>query len=47
MEHGEEKAPRPGIHLAFFSAAHDDKDVDAVIAAFQQSFRDLRADGLI
>ena len=47
MEHGEEKAPRPGIHLAFFSVAPSDEDVDAVIAAFQQSFRDLRADGLI
>ena len=37
----------PGVHLAFFSAAHNDEDVDAVIAAFQQSFHDLRTDGLI
>ncbi len=37
----------PGIHLAFFSAAHSVEDVDAVIEAFKQSFLAVRADGLI
>ncbi|MBT4489419.1 MAG: aspartate aminotransferase family protein [Rhodospirillaceae bacterium] len=37
----------PGIHLAFFSAAHTPEDVDTVIEAFKQSFLDVRADGLI
>ncbi|MEE2777912.1 MAG: aspartate aminotransferase family protein [Acidobacteriota bacterium] len=37
----------PGIHLAFISAAHTVEDVDAVIAAFIQSFDDLRAAGQI
>ena len=36
----------PGIHLAFLSAAHRPEDVDAIIAAFKQSFLDLREDGL-
>ena len=35
----------PGIHLAFISAAHTTADVDTVIAAFIQSFEDLRAAG--
>lgn len=37
----------PGIHLAFFSAAHKPEDVDMVTAAFKESFNDLRADGII
>jgi len=36
----------PGIHLAFLSAAHTPADVDTVIGAMQQSFLDLREDGL-
>lgn len=37
----------PGIHLAFFSAAHTPEDVDTVIDAFKQSFQDVRENGLI
>jgi glutamate-1-semialdehyde 2,1-aminomutase len=37
----------PGIHLAFFSSAHQPEDVDRVIAAFKSSFEELRGDGLI
>ncbi len=37
----------PGIHLAFFSAAHTPEDVDLVIDAFQASFLDVREDGLL
>ncbi len=37
----------PGIHLAFFSTAHRPADIDRVIEAFQQSFLDVRHDGLI
>ena len=35
----------PGIHLAFISAAHTEACVDQVIAAFIQSFKDLRRCG--
>jgi glutamate-1-semialdehyde 2,1-aminomutase len=37
----------PGLHLAFLSYAHSPEDVDHVIEAFKQSFRDIRAKGLI
>lgn len=37
----------PGIHLAFFSAAHRPDDVETVTKAFKDSFNDLRADGII
>lgn len=36
----------PGVHLAFLCRAHSEKDVDTIIGAFKQSFRDLREDGL-
>lgn len=36
----------PGVHLAFLCGAHTERDVDAIDAAFKQSFRDLREDGL-
>ena len=37
----------PGLHLAFLSTAHTPEDVDRVIEAFQQSFRDVREMGLL
>lgn len=37
----------PGIHLAFISTAHTPEDVDRVIAAFKESFLDVRERGLI
>ncbi len=37
----------PGIHLAFISAAHSAEDIDQVIAAYKQSFYDIREAGLI
>ena len=37
----------PGIHLFFLSAAHSPEDVDAVIEAFQQSFREIKQRGLV
>ncbi len=37
----------PGIHLAFICAAHSVDDVDELIGAMQQSFLDLREDGLL
>ena len=37
----------PGLHLAFLSYAHSPEDVDHVIEAFKQSFRDIRAKGLV
>ena len=37
----------PGIHLAFFSAAHTPDDIQKVAEAFKSSFDDLREDGLI
>ena len=36
----------PGVHLAFPCAANSPEDVDRIIAAFKESFLDLRADGL-
>lgn len=36
----------PGVHLAFLSGAHTVDDVDRIIEGFEQSFLDLRADGL-
>ena len=37
----------PGIHLFFLSAAHSPEDVDTVIDAFQQSFREIKQRGLV
>ncbi len=37
----------PGIHLAFFSAAHTPDDVDEVVEAFRRSFHALRKDGVL
>ncbi len=37
----------PGIHLAFFSAAHTPEDVDEVLEAFRRSFFALREDGVL
>ncbi len=37
----------PGIHLAFFSAAHTPEDVDEVLEAFRRSLFALREDGLL
>lgn len=37
----------PGIHTFFLSAAHTPVDVDTIIAAFQQSFRELREQGAL
>ena len=37
----------PGIHIAFFSAAHTPEDVDQVFEAFRASFLALREDGVI
>ncbi|MFQ5699287.1 MAG: aspartate aminotransferase family protein [Myxococcota bacterium] len=37
----------PGLHLAFLSYAHTPADVDRVIEAFEQSFEDIRAKGLV
>ena len=37
----------PGIHLAFFSAAHTPADVDQVFEGFKRSFDELRQDGAI
>lgn len=36
----------PGIHLFFLSAAHTTEDVDTVIQAFKQTFRDLQKQGV-
>ena len=37
----------PGIHLAFFSAAHTPQDVDQVFDAFRAAFLALREDGVL
>jgi glutamate-1-semialdehyde-2,1-aminomutase len=37
----------PGLHLTFLSTAHTPEDVDRVIEAMKQSFRDLRERGLV
>ncbi|MHC4506429.1 MAG: aspartate aminotransferase family protein [Planctomycetota bacterium] len=37
----------PGLHLAFISYAHTPQDVDRVIEAMRQSFRDIRERGLV
>jgi glutamate-1-semialdehyde aminotransferase len=37
----------PGIHLAFISAAHTPEDIDQVIDAFKESFREVRKKGLL
>ncbi len=39
LEHG---VLVPGIHVAFLSAAHTPQDVDQIIAAYIESFRELR-----
>lgn len=37
----------PGIHLAFISAAHTPEDIDTVIDAFKESFKEVRNKGLL
>lgn len=37
----------PGVHIGFVSAAHTPEDVDRVVLAFEQSFRDVRERGLL
>ena len=37
----------PGVHQFHLSAAHSAEDVDRVIEAFKQSFREVRAEGLL
>ena len=37
----------PGIHIAFFSAAHTPEDIDEVFDAFRESFLALREDGVL
>ena len=37
----------PGIHIAFFSAAHTPEDIDQVFDAFRASFLALREDGVL
>lgn len=37
----------PGLHLFFLSYAHTPEDVDRVVSAFKQSFRDVREKGLV
>ena len=37
----------PGIHVAFISDAHDDADIDLVVAAYIRSFQEMRDAGTL
>ena len=37
----------PGIHVAFISDAHDDTDIDLVVAAYIRSFQEMRDAGTL
>ena len=37
----------PGIHLGFISAAHTDEDVDQIVDAMKESFKDVRKKGML
>jgi glutamate-1-semialdehyde 2,1-aminomutase len=37
----------PPVHLAYISAAHTPEDIDTIIAAIKESFREVRKDGML
>ena len=37
----------PGIHLGFISTAHTDEDIDQIVDAMKESFKDVRKKGML